>query len=342
MNSNNKTRDGLLMAAAGAGLFCAARMALRLGRRMDFRGRTVLITGGSRGLGLLLARRFADERARVVICARDPGELERAAEDLRRRGAEVLSVQCDVTRPEELRELVVLATGRFGGIDVLVNNAGTITVGPMEVMTVEDFEEAMRTHFWAPLHATLAVLPSMRARGGGRIVNITSIGGKVPVPHLLPYTASKFALVGLSEGLRSELMKDGIYVTTIAPGLMRTGSHGNAMFKGQNRAEFALFSISDSLPITSMNADRAARRIIRACRYGEPEVVLSVQAKAAALFHGVCPGLWSDLNALLARALPSPGPDGRWKVPGHASGSKWAPSWATALSDRAAVANNEV
>ncbi len=298
MNSNNKTRDGLLMAAAGAGLFCAARMALRLGRRMDFRGRTVLITGGSRGLGLLLARRFADERARVVICARDPGELERAAEDLRRRGAEVLSVQCDVTRPEELRELVVLATGRFGGIDVLVNNAGTITVGPME--------------------------------------------GKVPVPHLLPYTASKFALVGLSEGLRSELMKDGIYVTTIAPGLMRTGSHGNAMFKGQNRAEFALFSISDSLPITSMNADRAARRIIRACRYGEPEVVLSVQAKAAALFHGVCPGLWSDLNALLARALPSPGPDGRWKVPGHASGSKWAPSWATALSDRAAVANNEV
>src|SRR6185503_4123757 len=121
-----------------------------------------------------------------------------------------------------------------------------------------------------------AVLPEMRARREGRIVNITSIGGKISVPHLLPYSASKFALVGLSEGLRAELAKDGIVVTTICPGLMRTGSPRNATFKGQHRAEYAWFSIGDSLPVTAMSADRAARQILTACKRGEAEVVLSV------------------------------------------------------------------
>src|SRR5262249_29078614 len=144
-----------------------------------------------------------------------------------------------------------------------VNNAGIIQVGPMETMTLADYQEAMRVHYWGPLYTALAVLPQMKQRRAGRIVNITSIGGKVAVPHLLPYVGSKFALVGLSEGLRAELMKDGILVTTVVPGLMRTGSPRNAFFKGQNEAEYAWFKIGDSIPVLTTSAERAARRIVR-------------------------------------------------------------------------------
>jgi short-subunit dehydrogenase len=212
----------------------------------------------------------------------------------------------------------------------------------MDVMTIEDYGQAMRTHFWGPLYTTLAVLPVMRGRGEGRIVNISSIGGKIAVPHLLPYSASKFALTGFSEGLRAELLREGIYVTTVCPGLMRTGSARNATFKGRHQAEYAWFAIGDALPLTSMDAGRAARRIVEACRYGEAEVILSVQAKAAVLFHDLFPGLTADINGLFNRLLPDAGSDGRVARLGKQSGSKWAPSWLTTLNDRAARANNEM
>ena len=219
------------MAGASAGVFLAVRAALRWWHEYDLRGKTVLITGGSRGLGLVLAREIAREGAHVAICARDEDELERAYEDLTGRGARaVLTVACDVTRREQVEDMVRVVRDHFGQIDVLVNNAGMIQVGPVEVMTLDDYEESMRTHFWAPLYAMMAVLPDMRQRGDGRIVNISSIGGKVSVPHLVPYCASKFALSGLSEGLRSELAKDNVMVTTVCPGLMRTGSPDNAFF----------------------------------------------------------------------------------------------------------------
>lgn len=141
-------------------------------------------------------------------------------------------------------------------------------------MTLKDYEDAMKTHFWGPLYAMMAVLPEMRARRAGRIVNISSIGGKVGVPHLAPYCASKFPLTGLSQALHAELATDGIKVTNVCPGLMRTGSPRNATFKGQHRAEYAWFTISDSLPFTSISAERAARQILAACKRGEAEVVL--------------------------------------------------------------------
>src|SRR5205823_4029010 len=135
---------------------------------------------------------------------------------------------CDVTHRREVTQFVRATRERFGRIDVLVNNAGTIEVGPMEVMTLDDYDRAMKTHFWGPLYMVLAVLPELRKRREGRIVNVSSIGGKISVPHLLPYCASKFALTGFSQGLRAELAKDGIVVTTVCPGLMRTGSPLNA------------------------------------------------------------------------------------------------------------------
>src|SRR5947207_4943379 len=118
----------------------------------------------------------------------------------------------------------------------------------------------MMLQLWLPYDLSMTAIPHPRRVGEGRVVNIASIGGKVAIPHLAPYCASKFALVGLSDAIRAELARDNICVTTVCPGLMRTGSHLNASFKGDHRREFAWFSLGAALPIFSIDANRAARQ----------------------------------------------------------------------------------
>ena len=338
MKKGKRNRNLLLGIGIGAGI--AAQFLRR--SRYDVCGKTVFITGGSRGLGLLLAREFARRGARVAIAARDGEALMRATEDIRRFGDNVLAIESDITMREEADMAVDLIRQKFGPVDILVNNAGTICVGPLEVMTIDEFRDSLNTHFWGPYFATMAVLHDMQARNQGRIVNISSIGGKVSVPHLLPYCVGKFALTGFSEGLRSALLKDNICVTTVCPGLMRTGSPRNAQFKGDNEAEYAWFSISDAVPIISMNAERAALRIVRACIRGEAEVVLSLPAKVAAKFNALFPGITADIMALANRMLPSAQEADTAVKTGKQSFSDVSPSWVTTLNERAAENNNQV
>ena len=329
------------LAAAGAGVFILKSVWNQL-TDFDLNGKIVLISGGSRGLGLVMARDFAREGARLVLCARDEVELQSAQNDLETLGAEVMTVPCDITDKQSVTQMIERVNSRFGGVDVLVNNAGIIQVGPIEVMTEEDFEHAMKVHFWGPLNTILAVLPAMRAQKSGRIVNISSIGGKVSVPHLVPYSASKFALVGLSKGLRAELMKDGIKVTTVCPGLMRTGSPRNADFKGKHQLEYAWFSISDALPLLTVSAENAARQVVRACKRGQGELVISVPAKVAVLFESLFPEAMSQILAAANQLLPGAGGVGTQNKKGRDSTSAWSPSWLTTLSEQAALRNNEV
>jgi len=334
-------KDIVKITALGMGAFVLKSTFSRFFEH-DLTNKTVLITGGSRGLGLVMAREFAREGARLVLCARDEEELQQAQADVEAFGAEVMTVPCDVTDRDAVNKMIADVNDRFGTIDVLVNNAGVIQVGPLEVMTMEDFERAMQSHFWGPLNTILAVLPSMRQKKSGRIVNISSIGGKVSVPHLVPYSASKFALVGLSKGLRAELLKDGISVTTVCPGLMRTGSPRNAEFKGQHRYEYAWFSISDSMPLLSVSAENAARQIVRACKRGQAELVISIPAKLAATFDALVPEMMSQMLGLANQLLPAAGGVGTQNVKGRQSASSWSPSWLTTLSEEAALRNNEV
>jgi short-subunit dehydrogenase len=292
-----------VLIAAGLGIAGAALLARR--RTPDWRGRVVLITGASRGLGFLLAREFAREGCRLVLCARDAGELDRARAELTGYGAEVMTAPCDVSDRRQVEQLVEEATTRFGRIDAVINNAGIIQVGPVETMTVEDFETTMAINFWGVVYTTLAVLPSMLERSQGNIVNITSIGGKVSVPHLLPYGCAKFAAVGFSEGLRAELRAKGVKVTTIVPGLMRTGSYVNAMFKGRHEREFEWFRLGSSLPGPSMSAERAARQIVRAAKRGRAERILSTPANLLAEFHGLFPQATIAQLSLVNALLPS-------------------------------------
>lgn len=311
-------------------------------RNYDLRGKTVFVSGGSRGLGLLLAREFAARGSKVAISARDGEALERAAADVRRYGKDALPVETDITMREDADNAVDKIRRHLGPIDVLVNNAGTICVGPLEVMTIDDFRDSLNTHFWGPYFTTMAVLPEMKKAKQGRIVNVSSIGGKISVPHLLPYCVGKFALSGFSQGLRSALLKDRIYVTTVCPGLMRTGSPRNAFFKGDNEAEYAWFSISDSLPGLSMNAERAAHRIVNACVRGDAEIILSVPAMAAIKFGAVFPALTADLLGIVNQLLPLAENGDKTAKTGKESFSDVSPSWVTTLNERAAANNNQV
>jgi NAD(P)-dependent dehydrogenase (short-subunit alcohol dehydrogenase family) len=332
----------LLGVGAAFAAALAARSTIRRARRFSFGDRTVLVAGGSRGMGLVLARQLVDAGARVAICARTAADLEAAERELRARGGEVMALPCDVSRPADVRAAVQRVLKHFGAIDVLFNFAGIIQVGPLEAMTRDDFQRAMDVHFWGALNTVLEVLPGMRRRGWGRIVNVASLGGKRAVPHMLPYTASKFALVGLSSGLRTELAKDGILVTTVIPSLVRTGSTRNALFKGQHRKEHAWFSVAGSLPGVAMSAERAAAQILRACRDGEREVLLRDPVNLAVALQAFFPGTTQALLGVVARLLPRMGGIGRRSAYGYQSTSRLSPSLLTRLGETAARRNNEM
>ncbi len=323
--------------SAAAGIVGGALLLRRLRRPSNgqIRGAVVAITGGSRGLGLMLAREFGQRGARLAICARDENGVQRAQRDLAARGCEVLALACDIRKQNDVEDFVGAVIERYGRIDVLVNNAGTIEVGPASVMTEEDYADALQTHFWGPYFAIEAALPALRDSTHGRIVNIVSIGGLVAVPHLLPYTVSKFALLGYSLGLREELAGKGVSVTTICPGLMRTGSPRNALFKGRNHAEYGWFSLSAALPITSVSAQSAARRIVSAAIADENLVVLSVQAQVLATLQHMFPSLTARVLSLVAKLLPSEGGIGTAAVRGYESESRVSESVLTTLSKRA-------
>ena len=306
-------------------------------------GKTALVTGGSRGLGLLIAEQLGRRGCRVMICARDAEELETAGRRLRKQGIDADTTVCDVTDPGAADLLVGAVESRFGQLDILVNNAGVIQVGPLEAMTGQDFEQSWQTMFAGPLRLTLAALPRMRSRHSGTIVNIASIGGRVPVPHLLPYVAAKHAMAAFSSGLRAELAGEGIDVTTVVPGLMRTGSHRAAMFSGKSEHEYAWFSTLSSLPLLSGSASRAARAIVRAAERRRPELVFTPAAKVGFRLYALAPATATRLLGVVARLLPVTS-----QAPGHnVSGVSLAEqqgsvlAGATMLSERAARRNNE-
>jgi short-subunit dehydrogenase len=295
-------------ALAAAGMAAAAARAARRGSD-DLRGEVAVVTGASRGLGLLLARELARQGCPVVICARDAAELERAAATLRAEGADVTTVACDVTDETAPQQLIDTAIEHYGRLDIVISNAGVIQVGPVEDTQVAQYRRAIDIMALAPVRLALAALPLMRGQGHGRIVTIASIGGKLSVPHLLPYSTAKFAAVGFSEGLRAELGRGPVTVTTVVPGLMRTGSHLRARFTGQAAKEFTWFALGASLPLISMDAERAAAQIVAAMRERRPEIILTPAGQVVSRVADVLPGLTSQVMNLTQRLLlPSPGP----------------------------------
>ncbi|MBV8233334.1 MAG: SDR family NAD(P)-dependent oxidoreductase [Planctomycetaceae bacterium] len=297
----------LLGALVGAGVFWGIRAWLRSRRRIELAGRVVIVTGASSGHGFMVAQEAAVRGAHLVLVARDLEQLRGAEQELRRLGAaSVMAVPADVADQAQVAAMVERVIAAHGRVDVLINNAGTIRVGPVEAMTLDDFRAVMATNFWGPLYTTLAVLPQMRAQRFGRIGNVVSLGGKGVMPHLLPYTASKFALTGLTEGLRAELARDNILVTGIYPSTMRSGGHRHAWFKGQQEAEYTWFALSDALPLVSTSARHVARRLWRAVCDGDAEVVVGWPAHLAIVLQNLFPNTTAEIQALVDQLVLPP------------------------------------
>ena len=328
-------------AAIGAGTFLIVNSVYKMLTRYDLQGKVVLITGGSRGLGLVLARQLAAKGAKLAICARTPEQLGQAHIELESAGAEIISMTVDVTDERQVQAMILDIIEHYGRLDVLINNAGIVQVGPQETMGVSEYDQAMKSNFWSALYTMLAAIPYFKKQGEGRIVNVTSIGGKIAVPHLLPYTASKFALVGLSEGMHAELKKDNIIVTTVVPNLMRTGSPRNITVKGDHEAEYAWFKNADSTSFLSQSVEEAAQNIIQAIEQGESEAILSTTAKVATVLQGFAPTWMNVLLSLANRFLPENVAHGYQSKKGYESESSLSMGSVGSVSDSAAVKNNE-
>jgi len=288
-----------------AGIAAVAAWMLRARRRRSLHGKLALVTGGSRGLGLEIAAELAHRGAAVVICARDSAELDRAASMLATRGHDIHTRVCDVRARDAVANMVADIDRELGPVDVLVNNAGILHVGPATAMTSDDLHAAMATNFWGAVHAAEAVLPAMLVRHAGQIVNIASIGGIAPIPWMLPYSASKAALLGWSQGLHHDLAREGIAVTTVAPWLMRTGGPINGTYKGSaKKATFTAFALADVTPLLAVDPRAAARTIVRGLLRRRAMVFVGLQSRLVALVNGLAPGAMSTVLSWIASALP--------------------------------------
>ena len=347
MDALHTAKRGISLSSKLALLAGGAMVGLRFLRSrhsVDFAGRVVVISGGSRGLGLCIARELAKEGAKLALLARDEDELQTAQTQLEAMGAEVLIVVADVTDPHDDVAAINRVVERFGGVDVLINNAGIIQVGPLEHMLDSDFKAAIDLHIWGPLRLTRAALPHLKKSGQGRLVNIASSGGLIAMPHMAPYAVSKFGMVGLSDALRNELAKDKIKVTTVCPGPIRTGSHVAAKFKGQQAKEYKMFKTAAILPGGSVGAVKAARLIVDAARHGDPQLAFPLPIFWGSILYRMFPNVAGELLGYVSRFLPAPTPGdaGNKTIEGAALEAQVATSKLTASVDKAAAQNNEL
>ncbi len=251
--------------------------------------RTVVVTGASSGIGEATARAFGLRGDRVVLVARRTDRLERLAGEL----PEALVVTADVTRRDEMARIVGAAVGRYGGVDVLVNNAGLGRHDWLERLPVAEIAAQIDTNLTAPILLTQAVLPTMQARSRGVIINVCSVAGKIAVPTMSIYAATKFGLTGFSEGLRRELRPQGIHVCTIYPGPV-TGTEFSARRRkgGLRHARGRLFRTS---------TERVARAIVALADRPRPHVVIPAVFWPLVGLNAILPSLVDALIAPVAR-----------------------------------------
>ncbi len=298
------------IAVAAAAVYAVRKLSSRKLERQRTRhaaglqNQVVLITGGSRGLGLALAFEFGARGCRLALCARDEEELQQACRLLAEKGIEATPLVADINHQPETKFLIERIIQQFGRLDVLVNNAGEIQVAPLEALTLADFENAMNLMFWAPVNLSLAAIPYMAERHSGAIVNITSVGGRVSVPHLLPYSCAKFAFVGFSSGLAAEVKSRGIHVLTVVPGLMRTGSYLHAEFGGRAKKEFTWFGLLGNMPGLTVAADSAAKAILSALERKQYSCTISLPAKLLIGAETLMPDTTRTLMGFVSRILP--------------------------------------
>src|SRR5262249_13154099 len=253
------------------------------------RGRRVLLTGASTGIGRALALRLAGERARLALASRDRDKLANLAEEIRQRDGEAVIVPTDVTDAAQRTRPPQATREALGGLDILITNAGVGAMGFFAGATEERLRRIFEVNFFACTELTRAALPLLRQGQQPMIVNLASVLGRRAIPGCTEYCASKFALVGWSEGLRAELAGDGIHVLVICPGSIETPFRDNLLESG---LRFGYYRRK------RMSAERCAELIVQAMRRRQHEVVITARAKALLWLNRAFPWL---LDVVLAR-----------------------------------------
>jgi short-subunit dehydrogenase len=267
---------------------------------------TVLITGASQGIGKATAEKFAQQGYNLVLAARHGDRLKAAAEELQTTGTSALAVPTDVRDAQQVHDLVQAALERYGTVDVLINNAGIYCSGPVERFSLDEWRQVIDTNLWGYIHTVQALLPHLLAQGKGTIVNVGSIGGKVPIPYLLPYTTSKFAVTGFTEALHSELSPKGIHVCGIYPNLIRSDFLERAIFEGETaedaQARRQQHEQLVQIPVVEKPED-VANAIWQAVHHRKSEILVG-SAHLAAIANGLLPGVtqWVMRKAFQKRA----------------------------------------
>jgi short-subunit dehydrogenase len=264
--------------------------------RIDLTDLRVLITGASSGIGAALARALAGARARLVLAARVPEPLEALGRELRSTGAQVVTVPADVTVAADRKRLIEEAVTAFGGVDVLVNNAGIGATGSFADASEERLRRIFEVNFFGAAELTRLAIPLLRQGRSPAIVNIASIVGRRGVPGYSEYGASKFALIGWSEALRAELARDGIHVLIACPGPTQTDFNSRMLEDRLAPQQFKM-----------MPADQCAALIVRALRQRRNEVAMTFQGRLLLQLNRWMPRLVDRVMARdFARATGKP------------------------------------
>jgi NAD(P)-dependent dehydrogenase (short-subunit alcohol dehydrogenase family) len=257
----------------------------------QIRGATVVVTGATSGIGYETARAFAAAGANLVVAGRRQERLEELGGAITAAGGRALAVKTDVSEFAQVERLVKQAIDRFGKLDVIVNNAGVGLAAAFTEMSLEEFRRLMDVNFWGVVHGCRAVVPAMQKQGRGTIINVASILGKRGMPFNTAYCASKFAVVGFSEALRTELAAANIAVSTICPGAVESEIWESA----GNR-------LTSQIPdFPKYPASQLAQVIVNDARWPQPEIVLSLDAQAIDFFNTIAPRL---MDWTLSAATP--------------------------------------
>jgi len=256
---------------------------------VDFKNKIILITGASSGIGKETAIEFAKLGANIILVARKKDKLEQVANELKKFNVSTLICQCDISKKDQVKEMSKTILEKFESVDILVNNAGFAIYGSVSDLTIDEIESQMETNYFGMIYCIKNFLPSMLKKKSGHIVNVASVAASFGLPGIASYCASKFAMLGFSEGLKHELKNTGVGITVVSPIMVRTNFFEHPSF--ENMPKFSP---------TSLSSVTVAKAILKAANSPRLEIIVPSVVRGAVWMKNTFPYF---INPILGKSF---------------------------------------